>query len=195
MPDTQLTESEILESLKGVTDPEFGQTLAHLGMLKRATLKDNASVQVEVELATPAYPNRERITEGVRAAIAQKLPQIETVDVAFSHTVKGNESGGRIGLRVKNVVAVGSGKGGVGKSTIAATMAFGLKSYGAKVGLMDADVYGPSIPHLVGAKGEPAMQERRGDDGQVINRIQPIEHEGLKLLSIGFMIAEDQAVI
>jgi ATP-binding protein involved in chromosome partitioning len=87
---------------------------------------------------------------------------------------------------VKNVIAVGSGKGGVGKSTMAATIAFGLKAYGSKVGLMDADVYGPSIPHLVGATGRPmAMGER----------IQPIDSGGLKLMSMGFLLDPDRAVI
>ena len=81
---------------------------------------------------------------------------------------------------VKNVIAVGSGKGGVGKSTMAATVAYGLKLYGASVGLMDADVYGPSIPHLVGATGRPMA---RGE------RIQPIEVDGLKLMSMGFLLS------
>jgi ATP-binding protein involved in chromosome partitioning len=87
---------------------------------------------------------------------------------------------------VKNVLAVGSGKGGVGKSTMAATIAFGLQAYGSRVGLMDADVYGPSIPHLVGASGRPMA---RGE------RIQPIEAGGLKLMSMGFLLEPDRAVI
>ena len=87
---------------------------------------------------------------------------------------------------IKNVIAVGSGKGGVGKSTMAAAIAYGLRSYGASVGLMDADVYGPSIPHLVGAIGRPIA---RGD------RIQPIETNGLKLMSMGFLLEPEKAVI
>jgi ATP-binding protein involved in chromosome partitioning len=87
---------------------------------------------------------------------------------------------------IKNVIAVGSGKGGVGKSTIAAAIAFGLRSYGTNVGLMDADVYGPSIPHLVGASGRPMA---RGE------RIQPIETNGLKLMSMGFLLEPEKAVI
>ena len=87
---------------------------------------------------------------------------------------------------VRNVIAVGSGKGGVGKSTMAAAIAYGLQAYGSRVGLMDADVYGPSIPHLVGASGRPMA---RGE------RIQPIEANGLKLMSIGFLVKPDQAVI
>ena len=87
---------------------------------------------------------------------------------------------------IKNVIAVGSGKGGVGKSTIATAIAFGLRSYGTNVGLMDADVYGPSIPHLVGATGRPMA---RGE------RIQPIETNGLKLMSMGFLLEPEKAVI
>ena len=87
---------------------------------------------------------------------------------------------------VKNVIAIGSGKGGVGKSTLAAAIAFGLQSYGATVGLMDADVYGPSIPHLVGATGRPMA---RGE------RIQPIETHGLRLMSMGFLLEPEKAVI
>jgi ATP-binding protein involved in chromosome partitioning len=87
---------------------------------------------------------------------------------------------------VKNVIAIGSGKGGVGKSTMAAAIAYGLQSYGASVGLMDADVYGPSIPHLVGASGRPMA---RGE------RIQPIEMQGLRLMSMGFLLEPERAVI
>ena len=87
---------------------------------------------------------------------------------------------------IKNVIAVGSGKGGVGKSTMAAAIAYGLRSYGTNVGLMDADVYGPSIPHLVGATGRPMA---RGE------RIQPIETNGLKLMSMGFLLEPEKAVI
>ena len=87
---------------------------------------------------------------------------------------------------IKNVIAVGSGKGGVGKSTMAAAIAYGLQAYGSTVGLMDADVYGPSIPHLVGATGRPMA---RGE------RIQPIEADGLKLMSMGFLLEPDRAVI
>jgi ATP-binding protein involved in chromosome partitioning len=92
------------------------------------------------------------------------------------------------------VIAVGSGKGGVGKSTIAAALALGLKHFGASVGLLDADVYGPSIPHLVGASGQPEIRKME-HGGQVYERLIPIELDGLKLMSIGFLVQPDQAVI
>lgn len=188
------TEVEVLDSLKEIVDPEIGRSLGELNMLKGATLGDGAA-RVDVELPTPAHPGRERIAADVQAALKSKWPQIAKTDVKFSAVVKGKDSGGKIGLKVRNVVAVGSGKGGVGKSTVAAALAYGLKNCGAKVGLMDADVYGPSIPHLVGAHGQPAMVEQKGPDGQTIQRIEPIEADGLKLMSIGFMVPENQAVI
>ncbi len=195
MANSKITEADVRESLKNVADPEIGCTLTESEMLKQVTVPNDGSVQIEVELPTPAYPQRERIRERINAAISGKLPLAGPVKVTFSWSVRGKQSGGSIGLRVKNVLAVGSGKGGVGKSTVAASLAYGLKSFGAKVGLMDADVYGPSIPHMVGATGEPAMVEKRGADGQVISRIEPVESDGMKLMSIGFMIKPDQAVI
>ncbi len=93
---------------------------------------------------------------------------------------------GELGLTAKSVIAVGSGKGGVGKSTIAACLALGLKRAGAIVGLMDADIYGPSIPHLLGAKGQP----QNGEHG-----IEPLEAAGLRIMSMGFLIPPDRAVI
>jgi ATP-binding protein involved in chromosome partitioning len=99
-----------------------------------------------------------------------------------------DKQGGVTGL--KNVFAVGSGKGGVGKSTIAASLAYGLQQRGAKVGLMDADVYGPSVPHLLGVRGKPAVTEEAGQQ-----RIIPLEKDGLKVISMGFLIEEGRAVI
>ncbi|MFT5324550.1 MAG: ATP-binding protein involved in chromosome partitioning, partial [Planctomycetaceae bacterium] len=151
--------------------------------------------EVGIELPTPAYPGQERITDAINAAIQGASAGAPAAKVTFSWVVKGKETGGKIGLRVKNVIAVGSGKGGVGKSTTATMLAYGLQSFGAKVGLMDADVYGPSIPHLCGASGEPAVEEVAGADGQKMQRIHPIEKDGLKLLSIGFLVKADQAVV
>ncbi len=195
MTDRTITKAAVLESVKDVHDPEIGRSLDHLQMLKGATVGDDGRVNVQVELPTPAYPNRERITDAVQAAVAAKLPDAGSVSVTFSSTVRGRQTGGRIGLQVQNVIAVGSGKGGVGKSTVAAALAYGLKHFGARVGLLDADVYGPSIPHLVGARGELGMVEKTNADGSVIEFMEPVEVDGMKLMSIGFMINEDQAVI
>jgi ATP-binding protein involved in chromosome partitioning len=153
------------------------------------------AVAVTVELPTPAYPRRERISQSIGAVLSARLPAAGPVDVRFTANVKGKQSGGAIGLTVQNVIAVGSGKGGVGKSTVAASVAVGLQLSGARVGLMDADIYGPSIPHLFGVNQRPEIVEQHSPDGQTIRRIRPIDAGGLKLISIGFMIGSDEPVI
>ncbi len=188
-------ETAVLECLSDIVDPEIGRALGELGMLKGARQR-NGELDVEIELPTPAYPRRERITSAVQAALAKKMPEFAKADVTFSWDVKGKRSGGSIGLQVKNIIAVGSGKGGVGKSTVAAALAFGLQSFGATVGLMDADVYGPSIPHLLGVtKARPAAVEHRTAEGKPFQRIEPVIADGLKVISMGFFVEPEKAVI
>jgi ATP-binding protein involved in chromosome partitioning len=177
-----------------VPDPYLGRTLSELGMLKGVAPAAGMH-RVSVELPTPAYPHRERLTSAIAKAVAAADPHSPAVAVDFTVKMRGKFAGGAQGLNVANVIAVGSGKGGVGKSTIAAALACGLKHFGASVGLMDADVYGPSIPHLLGARGQPAIKQIPLPDGRVMERITPIEIDGLKLMSMGFMVREDQAVI
>ena len=195
MAEATITEAEVLSALEEVADPEIGKPLSALSMLKGATITPGGTIEVRVELPTPAYPDRERISEAVQRALKAAFPEAPDASVSFSSDVKGLNSGGAIGLRVRNVIAVGSGKGGVGKSTIAAAIAFGFKDAGARVGLMDADIYGPSIPHLVGASGQPGMIEKQGPDGQVVQRLEPLEADGMKMMSMGFMVPPEQAVI
>ena len=183
---TAPTEQDVLAALKGVKDPEIHRDLVDLGMIKDVRVGPN-SIALTVNLTTPACPLKGQIEREVRAALAAGFGADWTVQITMASEVRGKaakESGDIPG--VKNVIAVGSGKGGVGKSTMAAALAYGLKSYGASVGLMDADVYGPSIPHLVGATGRPMA---RGE------RIQPVEAAGLKLMSTGFLLEPDKAVI
>jgi len=189
-----LTESQVLQRLKVLKDPEIGRSFGDLDMLKGVQLSGNA-VTVKVELPTPAYPGRERITQAIRATMMQESPDSGPVEVEFSAVVRGSMSGGAIGLRAKNVIAVGSGKGGVGKSTVAATLAYGLKTLGCQVGLMDADVYGPSIPHMVGSIDRPAAMKVTTESGEEIERIQPVVVDGLKVMSMGYFLKPDQAVI
>ncbi len=181
-----LTEQDVLNALKGVKDPDLHRDLVDLGMIKNIQIGDS-TIALMVNLTTPACPMKERIEREVREALTSRLGAGYTYQVTMGAEVRGKgitEKGDIPG--VKNVIAVGSGKGGVGKSTMAAAIAFGLQAYGSKVGLMDADVYGPSIPHLVGASGRPmALGER----------IQPIETGGLKLMSMGFLLDPDKAVI
>lgn len=178
----------------GVIDPEIGKPLVDLRML--GDVQANGDVfEVEVIPPTPAYPDQERLVTLVSDAVAPALSDGQSVAVTVKPTVRGKDAGGRIGLKVHNIIAVGSGKGGVGKSTVAAALACGLHSFGCKVGLMDADVYGPSIPHMLGASGQPGATEHVGGEGQKIVRMEPIDVEGLKLISMGFFIEQGQSVV
>jgi ATP-binding protein involved in chromosome partitioning len=181
-----LTERDVLEALRGVKDPDLGRDLVDLGMIKDIRISDG-TVALTVNLTTPACPLKGKIESDVRTALQHRLSGEWHLNITMAAEVRGKgikESGDIPG--VKNVIAIGSGKGGVGKSTMAVAIAYGLRSYGASVGLLDADVYGPSIPHLVGASGRPMA---RGE------RIQPIETNGLKLMSMGFLLDPQQAVI
>ncbi|MFN0197023.1 MAG: P-loop NTPase [Planctomycetaceae bacterium] len=188
------TEAEFLQIIGRISDPEIHRSLSDLRMVK-GVRSTSEGIAVDIELPTPAYPERERITHAVTQAVQKRDPQVANVSVNYSHVVKGLETGGSIGLRVKNVIAVGSGKGGVGKSTVAACLAFGLHDCGARVGLMDADVYGPSIPHLLGVSGKPSIMEEKGAGGETVNRIKPIDADGVKCMSMAFFIEPDKAVV
>lgn len=183
-----MSELDVRHQIEALIDPELSRSLGDLRMVKSVESIEG-SLRVTIELPTTAYPEPERIEREI----------VELVDgdvvVDFVRTVRGSNSGGKIGLRIANVICVGSGKGGVGKSSIACGLAFALKASGARVGLMDADVYGPSVPHLLGARGEPTVSERAGPDGAMVQRIQPLEVDGMRLMSMGFHIEEDQAVI
>lgn len=189
-----MTDAELLSCLNKITDPELGKSFGELRMVKQASVVEGAPT-VEIELPTPAYPRQERFQGLIDDAVRARFPAVPAARVNISWKVRGKETGGKIGLRVKNVIAVGSGKGGVGKSTTASVLAYGLQSFGAKVGLLDADVYGPSIPHLCGASGQPQIVAVADGQGQTIERLKPVEKDGLLLLSIGFMVGEDQAIV
>ena len=188
------TEAEVLQRVRSVKDPEIGRSLGDLDMTRGAAIAGDTAT-VKIELPTPAYPRRERISDSIRSAILSAHPDVKTVNVEFTAVVRGKMTGGAIGLRAKNVIAVGSGKGGVGKSTVAASLAFGLKSLGCQVGLMDADVYGPSIPHMIGSIDRPAAMKVTTASGEEIERIQPVSIDGLKVISMGYFLKPDQAVI
>lgn len=189
------TEMQVLECLRGVRDPEIGRSLGELEMLKSAIVGAGNSITVTIDLPTPAYPRKERLSATIQSAVRQTIPDTGDIDVKFISNVRGKMSGGAIGLRAKNVIAVGSGKGGVGKSTVAASLAYGLQSLGCKVGLMDADVYGPSIPHMVGSHGMPAAVKHTTSTGEEVERIEPVEANGMKVISMGYFVKPDQAVI
>lgn len=190
---TTPTPQDIQSAIAQITDPEIGRSLGELRMIDAVTLQ-NGTAQITIELPTPAYPAPERIREAVAQALREQMPDLE-VDVNFSVKTRGRDGGGRMGIRVKNLIAVGSGKGGVGKSTIAASLAYGLHHLGARVGLLDADVYGPSIPHLTGVSGQPEIKEFQTEDGRTIERMETHDSAGVKIMSMGFMVPPEQAVI
>ncbi|MDI3339151.1 MAG: Mrp/NBP35 family ATP-binding protein [Sphaerobacter sp.] len=187
MLDTHLTREQVLDALRPVKDPEIGRSLVELGMIKDVTI-DQARVSVHVELTTPACPLRSRIESDVRQAV-MGLPGVAEVAVTFSSRVRAAGSGmpDREPLPgVKNTIAVASGKGGVGKSTVAVNLAIALAQDGAAVGLLDADVYGPSLPLMLGVTHRPSMR-----DGKIV----PLEAYGVKVMSVGFILDPEKPLI
>jgi ATP-binding protein involved in chromosome partitioning len=196
MTNAQLREAEVSKAIQGIVDPEIGRTLGQLEMVKGVGIDAKGGLRVEIDLPTPAYPHRERITQAIEKAIGGAQASAAPINVTFSSKVRGKNAGGTLGLSVANIIAVGSGKGGVGKSTISACLAYGLNHFGARVGLMDADVYGPSIPHLLGVgSAKPAALEQRNAAGETITRIEPVVAAGVKAISMGFFIDPAQAVV
>ncbi|HUJ27926.1 MAG TPA: Mrp/NBP35 family ATP-binding protein [Myxococcales bacterium] len=183
-----MTKEEVLAALKDVKDPSTGRPLGELGMLKGAEALSGSAARVQVELPTPASPHKPKLEELIRGA----LPQLSRVEVAFSAEVKPSlakaTNANDLVPGAKNVVLIGSGKGGVGKSTVSANLAVALAQLGAKVGLLDADIYGPSMPLMMGLFGARPVSE----DGK---SVMPLPAYGVKVISIGFFVDPDQAMI
>lgn len=178
--------SAILEALKSVNDPDLGRDIVSLGFVKEVKVC-GAAAAVTIELTTPACPVKDQLKEEARQAILG-LPGIDEVNVRMTAQVRSSVTEGRPLIpQVKNIIPVGSGKGGVGKSTVSANVAIALAQTGAKVGLMDADIYGPSIPTLMGISEQPVV----GSDNQII----PVTKHGVKVVSMGFFLPQDKAVI
>ncbi len=184
------TQESVVAALKTVQDPELHKDIVTLGMVKDLAVAD-ARVSLTVELTTPACPLKDQIKGDVERALAPL--GVTEVDIEFGAQVRGSKAGaGTTDLlpSVKNIVLVASGKGGVGKSTVAANLAVALKMHGASVGLLDADIYGPSVPILMGVTEEPGKVPV--DDGYKL--APPVAH-GVPVMSIGFFLERDQAVI
>ena len=180
-----ITQEQVLEQLRTVNDPELHESLVALSMVKEVVI-EGSTVTVRVELTTPACPLKGTIQADVERAV-RRIPGVEAVNVEFSAKVRSAQPDSSELPGVKNVVAVGAGKGGVGKSTAAVMLALGLRRSGAQVGLLDADVYGPSIPMMLGIDG--ARPEVRED------KLIPVEVEGLRVMSIGFLVDDSQPLI
>ncbi|UIR56122.1 Mrp/NBP35 family ATP-binding protein [Sphingobacterium sp. SRCM116780] len=183
-----ITKEQVLEALSYVEEPDLKKDLVTLNMIQNIVI-DNQKVSFEVVLTTPACPLKDHIEHACRNAIAHFIDKNIAVDVHMTSRVLGKEGNQLSGI--KNIILVSSGKGGVGKSTVAANLALSLLAKGAKTGLLDADIYGPSLPIMFGLEGEKP-QSVQHEDGSV--KIQPIEKFGLKLLSIGFFTDPNQPI-
>ncbi|HEU4469570.1 MAG TPA: Mrp/NBP35 family ATP-binding protein [Flavisolibacter sp.] len=186
-----MTQEDILKALSNVQEPDLGKDLVTLNMIRDIVIEGN-KVSFTLVLTTPACPMKEMMEQASINAIRLLVNKEADVKVNFTSsttTIRADKSSVLPG--VKNIIAVVSGKGGVGKSTVSANLALALSQGGAKVGLLDADIYGPSIPIMFGVRGErPQMTEVNGK-GMIV----PLERYGLRLLSIGLLVDEKNAVV
>ena len=186
-----LSASSVLDVLRPVQDPELRKSLVDLNMIRNVTI-DNGKVSFTLVLTTPACPLRQFIVEDCERAV-KTLPGVTEISVdVTAETPQQKGLPDRTGIAgVKNILAISSGKGGVGKSTVAVNVAVALAQMGAKVGLIDADIYGPNAPMMLGLEGS-TVTVRQGEQGEII---EPAFNHGVKLVSMGFLISKDQPVI
>ncbi|GAB5403130.1 MAG: Mrp/NBP35 family ATP-binding protein [Aureliella sp.] len=184
MSDSESIKTQVTDVLSGINDPETGRTLNKTNQIVSVDVTDD-SVTCTISLSSHSSPIKDEFITLVEGRV-QAVASGKKVAVNIEPLDRPPVALGQIGLTAKSVIAVGSGKGGVGKSTVATSIALSLSKSGAKVGLMDADVYGPSVPQLLGLSGRP----------EVINgKIQPIYHGDIPVMSMGFLVESDQAVI
>ena len=178
----------VLDALKVVVDPDLHKDIVSLGFVKDLTIS-SGRVAFTIELTTPACPVKDLMRDQAYAAVSA-LPGVTAVDVNMTASVRQTGIGGEGGRApiagVKNVIAVGAGKGGVGKTTVAVNLAIALAKAGSKVGMIDGDIYGPNVPLMLG------MKTQLTTDGQ---KILPAEKFGLQVISMGFMTGEDAPII
>src|SRR6266700_2220250 len=180
-------QTTVLSALTVVRDPDLNRDIVSLGFIKNLTV-DAGRVAFTIELTTPACPVKDLMRDQARAAVMQ-LPGVASVDVQMSARVREavTPDAGRAALPgVKNIIAVGAGKGGVGKTTVAVNLAVALAKCGSKVGMIDGDIYGPNVPIMLGMKAQLTT------DGQ---KIVPAEKYGLQVISMGFLTGDDAPII
>lgn len=186
-----MTPEQVLDALRHVQEPDLGKDLVTLSMIQDLRIEDK-TVSFTLVLTTPACPMKEHMQQACVNAIRLMVdPQAEVRVTFTSNTTSKRQDSGSLLPGVKNIIAVVSGKGGVGKSTISSNLAIALAQGGARVGLMDADIYGPSVPIMFGVRGErPLMKEVKGK-GMIV----PLERFGIRLMSIGLLVDEKNAVV
>lgn len=185
MPDSAVTRDTVLAALSNLVDPESGRPMATFDQIREVNITPSG-IEVRLGVTSWAGPLRDDLRQEAIGLLREALPSGTPIEVEFVDHERLPEKIGQIGLAAKSVIAVGSGKGGVGKSTVAASIAYGLKNSGASVGLMDADVYGPSVPHILGATERPYVE-----NGQ----LQPVIKDDLRIMSMGFMVPPGEAVV
>jgi len=182
----EVTEAQVLNALRKIEDPDLHKDIVTLGFVKKMKICGGA-IDFEIELTTPACPVKELLKQQAQDAVGA-VPGVTDVSITMSAQTRGRSvNAGDVLKGVKNVVAIASGKGGVGKSTATANLALALAATGAKVGILDADIYGPSIPGMMGTTERP----RSTAEGKAI----PPEGYGIKIMSVGMLVGEDTPTI
>lgn len=186
-----ITEEQVRAALTHVQDPDLGRDLVSLGMIDKLQVDGN-KIRFDIVLTTPACPMKERMRRDCLAAIARYVSPEAEVEIGFSARMRAPETREHEALKdVKHIIAVGSGKGGVGKSTVSANLALALAKTGAKVALVDADIYGPSMPTMFGL----THTAPKGVEAEGKTYLVPMEQYGLKIMSIGFFVDPAKAVL
>ncbi len=186
-----ITKEQVIDALGHVIDPDLKKDLVTLNMIQNVNVAGK-KIHFDLVLTTPACPLKDQLRSDCESAIEEHIGKGYTVDIKFDSRVSTRRKDTEQLLKgVKNIIAVASGKGGVGKSTVAANLAVALSRTGAKVALLDADIYGPSMPLMFNLEGAQPMG--RDVDGKT--KIIPIEQYGIKILSIGFFVKPEQALI